>query len=85
MPKLVITHRVDDPQKWLEFANEREANLGAFATDIQSYSIAGGGDQVAVTMDVHDPAGLTEFMASETSEAIKRRHGVVNPVTIYSS
>jgi hypothetical protein len=85
MPKIVITHRVEDVAKWKAFDGERETNMSAFAADIQSYVLAEGGDQVAVTMDVRDPEGLSRFMASETCDAIMRRHGVVRPVTVYSS
>jgi hypothetical protein len=82
MPKLVITHRVEDVAKWKAFDAERETNMSAFACDIQSYASADGGDQVAVSLDVNDPEGLSRFMASQTSDAILRRHGVIRPVSV---
>ena len=85
MPKLVITHRVEDVAKWRTFDAERATNMSAFAGDIQSYALKEGGDQVAVTMDVHDPEGLARFMASDTCDAIMRRHGVIRPVSVYSN
>lgn len=85
MPKLIITHRVDDVAKWKAFDAERQANMSAFAVDIESYTPQDGGDRVAVAMTVHDPEGLKRFMASETCDAIMRRHGVVKPVAVYAS
>jgi hypothetical protein len=85
MPKLVITHRVEDVAKWKAFDAERETNLSTFAEDIRSYAPTDGGDQVAVSMDVHDPDGLSRFMESETCASIMRRHGVVRPVSVFSN
>lgn len=85
MPKLVITHRVEDVTKWKEFDGERETNMSAFATQIHAHVASDGSDNVAVTMDVSNMEGLKSFMASETCDAIMRRHGVIKPVTIYAN
>lgn len=85
MPRLVITHRVEDVAKWKAFDGEREVNMGGFASEIRSYVAGDGGDGVALTMNVSDMEGLKTFLASETCDAIMRRHGVVKPVTMYAT
>ncbi len=85
MPKLVITHRVEDFAKWKTFDGERETNMSAFASDIHSYASAEGNNEVALTMNVADMDGLQTFLRSETCDAIMRRHGVIKPVTLYSN
>jgi hypothetical protein len=83
MPKLVITHRVEDIAKWKSFDGERQTNMSAFASDIRSYASADGEKTVAVTMDVSDMEGLQTFLRSETCDSIMRRHGVIRPVATY--
>ena len=34
MPRLVITHRVEDVAKWRTFDGERETNMSSFASDM---------------------------------------------------
>jgi hypothetical protein len=85
MPRLVITHRVEDVAKWKTFDAERETNMSSFASDIQSYASAEGNSDVAITMNVADMDGLQTFLRSETCDAIMRRHGVIKPITTYSN
>ncbi len=83
MTKLVITHKVTDVAAWKNHDAERERNIGAFAADIRSYTTPDNGNEVAVTMTVHDMAGLQAFLQSEACDEIMRRHGVIKPVTLF--
>ena len=81
MSKIIVSHTVEDVAKWKSFDEERRKNIGAFGSDIQSYSDPNGSNSVAVTMTVTDPEGLQAFIKSETCDAIMKRHGVIKPVT----
>lgn len=82
MSKLVITHAVEDVARWKTFDQERIDVLGKFATDIESHVDLAGGNMVAVSMNVHDPDGLSAMLASGSDEELHRRHGVLKPLTI---
>lgn len=83
MTKTLFTHRVENVAKWKGFDEERARNMGAFGHSLHSYVDPAGSDQVAVSMEVTDLEGLRAFMASETSDAVLRRHGVIKPVVMF--
>ncbi len=84
MPKIIVTHKVENVAKWKSFDEERSKNMAAFASDIASFVDTNGGNSIAVSMTVTDPEGLHAFMQSETCDAIMRKHGVIKPVTVLS-
>jgi len=47
------------------------------------YLSADGSNNVAVSVDVHDLAGMQKAIASPEMEAAKRAHGVIEPVAAY--
>ena len=85
MTRTVFTHKVENTVKWKGFDSERVVNMGAFGTDIHSFVDQNGGNLVAVTMNVTDPKGLRDFMQSEASSSIARKHGVIPPINIMTS
>jgi hypothetical protein len=54
MTKMVFIQEIEDVTKWLDMANARKKVLGRFAKDIVFHLDADSGNQVALTMDVHD-------------------------------
>jgi hypothetical protein len=86
MPKMVITHKVEDVEKWLKGKAERVAafaHLGG--TNVVDHVSTDGSNTVAVTADVSDPAAMAATLASppkELSDAMAD-HGVVPPVTLH--
>jgi len=44
---------------------------------------ADGSNNVAVSVDVHDLAGMQRVIISPEIEAAKRAHGVLDPLAIY--
>jgi hypothetical protein len=55
MPKVVITHKVADVEKWLSFKSERAAAIGDLGgTNVVDHVDADGGDVVAITCDMAD-------------------------------
>ena len=85
MPKMVMTHSVEDVARWLTGKEERAALLGAAGTNVTDYVAVDGSNSIAVTMDIADLAMLQEMLASPPPEtlAAMQRHGVVPPVTAY--
>ena len=85
MPKMVITHAVVDIDRWLQGKAERVEIISKYATNVTDHVAADGSNNVAITADIHDMAGLQELMASPSPEdtAAEERHGVIQPITVY--
>jgi hypothetical protein len=64
MPKMVVTHAVVEIERWLQGKDERAAAIGKYATNVTDYVAADGSNNVAITADIHDMAGLQALMAS---------------------
>ena len=84
MPRVVITHAVQDVERWLGGKAERAAALAGI-TDVTDLVAADGGNQAAVVFDVDDLDGLKALLASTPPEvaAQAEAHGVIQPMTVY--
>lgn len=85
MPQLVVTHAVVDIERWLQGKAERAAIIGSYATNVTDHVAADGSNNVAITADIHDMAGLQALMDSPSPEdaAAQERHGVIQPIAVY--
>jgi hypothetical protein len=85
VPKIVITHKVVDVERWLAGKAERAAVISAYATQVTDHVAMDGSNEIAITADVHDLAGAQAMMASPSPEdaAAMERHGVIPPFTVY--
>jgi hypothetical protein len=85
VPKVVITHKVVDMERWLKGKAERASIVSRYATQVTDHVAADGSNTIAVTADVHDMAGVQAMMASPSPEdaAAMERHGVIPPLTVY--
>ena len=85
MPKMVVTHAVVELDRWLQGKADRAEVIGRYATNVTDYVAADGSNNVAVTADVHDLAGLQALVASPSPEdtATQERHGVIQPIVAY--
>ena len=86
MPRMVITHRVVDVEKWLSFKAERaQAIAGMGGLNAVDLVAQDGSNAVDIIGDVEDPAAVLAALASPPAElgAAMERHGVVPPLTIY--
>ena len=85
MPKMVITHAVVDIERWLKGKDERAASISQYATEVTDHVAADGSNNIAVSADVHDMAGLDAMLASPPADvaAQMERHGVVPPFMAY--
>jgi len=85
MPKIVMTHKVVDVERWLKGKAERVAAFSPFATHVTDHVAMDGSNTVAITADVHDMAAAQAMVASPTPEvaALMDQHGVIPPVNVH--
>jgi len=86
MAKIVITHKVEDLEKWLKAKAERaEAIVHLGGKNVVDHVAADGSKNVAITADTDDPAAVAAALASPSPElaATMASHGVVPPATLH--
>ncbi len=83
MPRVLFAHRVRDRALWASKHSERVAAFASWGSNVIDYLGADGGDDVAVSVDVHDMAGMQAALASPEITKAKQAHGVVDPVTVH--
>ena len=86
MPKVVITHAVEDIERWLEGKAKRAAAIeSGTGTNVTDYVAHDGSTNVAITADVQDLGALQAMLASPPPEvaAAMEEHGVVQPISAY--
>ena len=83
MPKVVVTHPVSDVAQWASKHSERAAAFAPFASNLVEYFPGDGSNVVAVTLDVHDMAGLQAALGSPAVAALKKSHGVLDPMMVF--
>lgn len=86
MPRVVITHAVEDIDRWLEGKAARAAAIeSGTGSNVQDYVAHDGSTNIAVTADVADLGALQAMLASPSPDvlAAMAAHGVVQPITAY--
>jgi hypothetical protein len=85
MPKVVMTHKVVEIERWLKGKEERAAAISKHATDVTDYVATDGSNEIAVTADIHDMEGIQAMLASPPAEVAEQMesHGVLPPITVY--
>lgn len=86
MPKVVITHAVEDVDRWLQAKEERHAAIASgTGSNITDYVAADGSNNIAGTADVADLAAMNAMFSSPSPElqASMQATGVVPPITVY--
>jgi hypothetical protein len=86
MPKVVITHAVQDLDRWLEGKAERAAAIeSAGGSDVTDYIAVDGSKTIAVTAVVAEMESVKSMAAAPPPDvaALMEKHGVVMPVMIY--
>lgn len=80
MPKLIVTHEVDDVTHWLA-SPKREEVFAGVAANITTFVLPGDSNRVALSMDVSDMESFDVLMKSDAvAEAIK--YDGVRPATL---
>ena len=85
MAKFVAIHAVTNVERWKSFDAERTAAFAPFGTDLTSYTDPNGGTTVALTVSVHDVAGMQAWMKTPAAAAAMEKHGVIPPVMFLSA
>jgi hypothetical protein len=83
---MVVTHGVEDLDRWLEGKAERAAAIeSGSGSNVQDYVAADGSNNIAITADVADVEAIEAMLASPPPEVLEKMqaHGVVPPFTAY--
>ena len=73
MPRVVITHAVEDIDRWLQGKAERAAAIeSGTGSNVTDYITHDRSNKVAVTADVADLAALTGMLTSPPPEILAR-------------
>ena len=85
MPKITATFEVVDVERWLSLKEENAAIVAPFATDVTTFVALDGSNNVGMTMDVHDMAGMQSCLGSPSPEmlATEKQLGVIRPIVAY--
>lgn len=86
MPKVVLTHAVQDLERWLQGKQERASTIeSGGGSNVQDYVAHDGSNNIAITADVDDPTALKGMVESPPPEvlATMESHGVVQPISVY--
>ncbi|HEY3207903.1 MAG TPA: hypothetical protein VGJ58_13205 [Gaiellaceae bacterium] len=86
MPKLVITHAVQDIDRWLQGRAERAAAIeSGTGSNVADYVAQDGSKNIAITADVADVDAMASMLAGPPAEVVAtmEAHGVVQPITVY--
>ncbi|MGE5272430.1 MAG: hypothetical protein ACM3QU_01485 [Verrucomicrobiota bacterium] len=86
MPKMVLTHAVEDVERWLAGKADRAAAIqSATGSNVTDYVAHDGSNNIAVTADIADPEAARAMLASPPPDvaANMAKHGVVPPITAY--
>ena len=86
MPTIVITHAVQDIDRWLQGKAERAAAIeSGTGSNVIDYVAQDGSNNIAITADVSDLAALGALLSSPSPEvaAAMEAHGVVQPIVVY--
>ena len=86
MPKVIVTHAVEDIDRWLQGKAARAGAIeSATGSNVTDYVASDGSNNVAVAADVQDLAAVQSMLASPAPDVLKlmQGHGVVPPMTAY--
>ena len=84
MPRIVITHAVQDVERWLGGKDERAAAFTGI-TNVTDLVAMDGSNHAGVAFDVDDLDALKALLVSTPPEvaAQAEAHGVIQPMTVY--
>ena len=86
MPKVVVTHAVEDIDRWLQGKERRAAAIeSGTGSNVTDFVAADGSNNIAVTADVSDVGAIKSMLASPSPEVLAgmQDHGVIQPITAY--
>ena len=84
MPRIVITHAVQDVERWLRGKAERAGAIPG-ATNVTDLVAMDGSNHAALMFDIDDLDALKAMLSSLPPEVAARAesHGVIMPMTVH--
>lgn len=79
MARMVVTHAVRDVAQWLAYRAKFAAAFSPYATDLFLYTIPEGGNNVAISMNVHDMDGMMAMTQTPQHQAMTEEAGIIHP------
>ena len=86
MPRVLVTHAVEDVERWLTGKAGRAAAVeSGSGSNVTDYVAHDGTNNVAISADVSDLSAMQAMLASPPPEvaAAMAEHGVIPPLTVY--
>lgn len=87
MPRIVITHAVEDKHfnkyKSNKVADRIAEIFAPFGTEVAVYVAADGSNRVAVAANIHDMAGMMAFSQGPEAAANMEADGVIQPIVFH--
>jgi hypothetical protein len=86
MPKVVITHAVQDLNRWLLGKAERAAAIeSGTGSNVTDYVAQDGSNNIAVSAEVADLDAMKSMLAAPPVEVVAgmEAHGVIQPLNVY--
>jgi hypothetical protein len=87
MPKVVITHAVEDIDRWLQGKGARAAAIeSGTGSNVTDYVAQDGSKNIAITADVADADKMKSILTAPPADVLDlmEAHGVVQPITVYT-
>ena len=78
MTRMIVTHAVKDVDQWLACRARTLAAFAPYATDIFFCTIPEGGNNVAISLNVHDMDGLMALSQSPEHQAFTDEAGIIH-------
>jgi hypothetical protein len=86
MPRVLVTHAVEDVERWLTGKAGRAAAVeSGSGSNVTDYVAHDGSNNVAISADVSDLSAMQAMLTSPPPEvaAAMAEHGVIPPLTVY--
>ncbi len=85
MPRIVITHPVEDVEKWVSHKDERAAFFADYGSDVVDFLPTDGSKNIAVSVNVRDMEGLQAALETPGAKEIEKSHGVLEPISVFAA
>jgi hypothetical protein len=79
MARMIVTHAVKDLDRWLANRARFATAFAPYATDFCLYTMPEGGNNVAVSMTVHDMEGMMAMTQTPQHQAMTEEAGIIHP------
>jgi hypothetical protein len=85
MPRIVITHPVEDVEMWASYKDERAGFFEDYGSDVVDYLPTDGSKNIAVSVNVRDMDGLQAALETPEAKEIEKSHGVLEPISVFAA